>query len=117
MRVLKSSAVLAVLVSTAAVSAHAAVADLDPVRTASATRLAVGPVDYRDPAQVQRVYVRLQRAAIAVCGSPAGIDRATREADRACAEQALKQAIAQVDRPLLTALHQQSGGPVLARGY
>jgi len=73
--------------------------------------------DFRDPAQVRDVYARLQQAAMFVCGVQPGSDRTRSAADRACADQALGEAVGKLDRPLLTAMHQQSGAPMLARGY
>ena len=74
-------------------------------------------VDFRDAAQVAAFYARLQRAALFVCGYSLDSDRADQARDRACADTALRGAVAAVGRPTLTAMHQQSGAPMLARGW
>ncbi len=113
-----------VLYAAAAMSlAVAALAGPSQARTVpaqgepSAERILINRVDFRDPGQVQAVYKRLQQAALFVCGVDPSADRAEREAARACSERALGQAVQSVDRPLLTATYQQSGAPMLARGY
>jgi len=90
-----------------------------PERMEVAKLVTVEGVDFRDVAQVEAIYARLQRAALQVCMSPdlSFADRATRAADRACSQRALSTSVAALNRPLLTARYQQHDAPILASGY
>jgi UrcA family protein len=67
--------------------------------------------DFRSPEAVRALHEHLARVAAQICDSEvAGLQ--ARAADRACARQALDQAVRQIDRPVLTALH---GGRDLTR--
>lgn len=117
MRTLKM-AVAAACVLTAAVAGQALARDEAPAREASSDRIATGSVDFRDAGQVRDFHKRLQQTALFVCGvQPDVTSKKQREADRACAESAVRQAVAALDRPLLTATYQQAGAPMVARGY
>jgi UrcA family protein len=65
-------------------------------------------LDLSKPAGAQTLYKRIQKAARHVCGP---IDKYTyvipRKAFRECYEEAIAAAVAQVDRPSLTALHRE----------
>ncbi|HTI67951.1 MAG TPA: UrcA family protein [Caulobacteraceae bacterium] len=106
-------AVAATCLLAGAVAGQVQAADRD----ASAERLVVGNVDFRDAGQVRAFHKRLQQAALFVCGVSSEADREQREADRACAEKAVRDAVNSLDRPLLTATYQQAGAPMIARGY
>jgi UrcA family protein len=80
-------------------------------------RLEVGAVDFRDAGQVRAFHKRLQQAAVFVCGVSLDLDRAQRQANQACAEKVVRDAVNSLDRPLLTATYQQAGAPMVARGY
>ncbi len=71
-------------------------------------------VDYANPASVADLYVRLRRAARAVCpGDGPGLASQT-TADR-CRAEALDRALGQIDRPELYALHERQPAVRLAR--
>ncbi len=70
-------------------------------------------VDFRDPAAVSAFYRRLRDAAGAVCDSYAANSRVTSQ-DVACTENALAKAVRELDRPLLTALHDGGAATLLA---
>ncbi len=106
----------AYLIIAAAVAAFAASAasaqTIDPPgREAASHSIVVTAYDFRSPAAVQSLHDHLARVAAQVCNSElAGLQ--ARSADQACAKQALDQAVRQIDRPVLTALH---GGRDLTR--
>ena len=106
--------IAAALVLTAAVAGQSQAREAIPDREPAAEHIQVSQIDWRDPAQVKAAYKRLQQAALFVCGVGQGSDAA---ADRACAEKALRDSVDAVNRPMLTAIHQQAGAPMLARGY
>jgi UrcA family protein len=110
-------AIAAACLLTAAVAGQSQAADTNATRETSAERLAVGSVDFRDAAQVRAFHQRLQQAALFVCGVNGEAGREQRQADRACAEKAVRDAVNSLDRPLLTATYQQAGAPMVARGY
>lgn len=110
MRILQAAAAVLVLTSAGVSQAATQI----PARDASSEQLSFGHVDWRDSSQVKAVYRRLQQAAMFVCGVGQGTDGA---ADHACADKALRDAVNTANRPLLTATYQQSGAPMLARGY
>jgi len=74
-------------------------------------------VSYRDldlsrPADVQRLYHRLQEAASGVCMAPSVADLARRAAFNRCYQSVLESAVSEVHSPQLLALYQasQTGG-------
>jgi UrcA family protein len=112
-----SAAVAVTALIAAAGAAQAAPRSAVAARDVSVERLEVGAVDFRDAAQVRAFHKRLQQAALFVCGARADAIKAERDADRACAEKAMNEAVNGLNRPLLTAYYQQSGAPMVARGY
>ena len=80
-------------------------------------RVETAGVDFRNAASVEAFYAKLQRSALFVCGYSMDKDRAAQAKDRACADAALRDAVGAINRPTLTAMHQQSGAPMLARGW
>ena len=96
-------AALAVLAIGAAGPAIAADA---PSRTVN-----MAETNFRDSASVKVLYSQLRRSAQAVCDSNSANPR-IQQADQACVDRALDQAIRAASRPTLTALHNQVGpGP------
>ena len=111
-----------IVVATAALIAAAGAAQAAPkstvlARDVSTERLEVGVIDFRDAGQVRAFHRRLQQSALFVCGVRTDATRQEREADRACAEKAMSDAVNALNRPLLTATYQQAGAPMVARGY
>ena len=66
-------------------------------------------VDFRDEASVEALYSKLRRAAASVCDSYSANSRVT-QADVACASKVLNDMVREVDRPILTAMHDSSYG-------
>ena len=112
-----NAAVAAACLLTTAFAGQTLAAGREVPREASADRVEIGNVDFRNSAQVRAFHQRLQQSALFVCGVNNDASRGQREADRACAEQAVREAVNKIDRPLLTATYQQSGAPMVARGY
>jgi UrcA family protein len=76
----------------------------DDVRTA---RVRFGDLDLNSPAGAERLYRRLSIASRDVCGDSSEIIALEELADiRACRNEALEDAVARVDRPLLTAAYE-----------
>lgn len=67
--------------------------------------ISVVGVDFRDAAAVRQVYSQIKLAASSVCDNYAAISRVT-QADVACANKAVADAVRTLDRPLLTAMHE-----------
>jgi len=65
-------------------------------------------LDLSKPAGAQTLYKRIKAAAAYVCGSNGRYTRlGGRKAWRACYDTAVANAVAQIDRPSLTALHRE----------
>jgi UrcA family protein len=64
-------------------------------------------VNFRNAADVDRLYGQLQRSAEAVCDSNSANPRIT-QMDRACARKALARAVRTADRPTLTARYESA---------
>ena len=88
-----------------------------PVDAPAVRRLSVAKVDFTDPQAVKTFHERLRRAAREACNSGYLIATQLIDADRACTEATLADAVAQTNRPLLTAMHQQRQQTLTARGY
>jgi UrcA family protein len=75
---------------------------------AKAQTVSYADLDLSKPAGAQTLYKRIKAAARSVCGP---VDQYTFQMPsrvfRACFEQAIADAVAQVDRPSLTALHRE----------
>ncbi len=80
-------------------------------------RLSIAKVDFSNPEAVKALHQRLHRAAREACNSGYLIATQLIDADRVCTEQTLADAVAQADRPMLTAMHQQRQQTMTARGY
>lgn len=90
-------------------ASHWASAATDAVDPPSQTVSTAG-VDFHDRAAVESVYVKMTRAAEAVCNSYAANSRVT-ASDRACASEALAKAVHAVNQPILTALYEGDRRP------
>ena len=77
---------------------------LEPSRVTTQAKVSLRGVDFADQASVRQLYVRLNAAANDVCTSADGYGERVRRADRACAEQALTQAVRGIGQPTLTAM-------------
>ena len=87
-------------------------------RDVNLATVAARDVDFQNPASVDSFYKKLRVAAREACHSRNPYDRKVVLADRACAEQAVNQAVASLSRPLLTARAQTAGpSPSFARGF
>ncbi len=98
---------IAALAATAglslAVSAHATEAQGHPPSTA----VHVEQTNLRDPAAVKSLYAKLVRAAQEVCTSGAIDHFVAQGSDQACVQSTLNSVVGKVNRPLLTALHEE----------
>ena len=120
MRKLSAAAAAAAAACIAGLAAgHTLAAPKGPLDQPESSSLQVSTagVDFRNAAEVEAFYARLQRAALFVCGASLDKDRADRAKDRACAQAALKTAVGAVNHPTLTALNQRGDTPILARGW
>jgi UrcA family protein len=95
---------MSLVIAAAVVGASAAQAR-EPARTPTEIRL-TQVVDFHDAGQVQALHLRLGRAARAACDSGMGRDLGAALADARCARDSLDRAVARLDQPTLTALHQ-----------
>jgi UrcA family protein len=101
-----------VLAAAAALTVGAAGQAFAAAEVAPTKTVAVSDVDFRDQATTRRAYVRLHRAAATACDSNSANPRIA-QADRLCAKKAMAKAVAEVNRPVLTAMFEQSrGAPV-----
>ena len=82
-----------------------AMAEVESVRVVTAS------TDFSDPAQVQKLYLRLTAAAERVCTTPTDL-RFTVRPDRTCVEQTVAAAVKAADKPLLTATLYNAGQPL-----
>lgn len=108
-----------IIVAVLAVSALASAAQAagNPADAPAARRLSTANVDFTSSDQVKAFHQRLHRAAREACNSGYVIATQLVDADRQCTEAALAQAVAKVDRPMLTAMQQQRQTTMTARGY
>lgn len=109
--------IAAALAASVLASAGAAAAGTNPADAPAARRLSTANVDFSNPEQVKTFHQRLHRAAREACNSGYLIATQLIDADRVCTEQALAEAVAKVDRPMLTAMQQQRQQTMTARGY
>lgn len=96
---LRSALVLAAL-STALVATGVSAQD----RTADQRAVATHDVDFSNPAKVEGLYGRIRAAAHAVCQSEGSVDPMTANADRACEDQSVRDAVADIHEPQLSQL-------------
>lgn len=111
--ILGSIAQLGIVAAAVAVSVASATATAaTPARTVRYDDLNLG-----GPAGVAILYARIQAAAAQVCGDAQRVgSRIVSTAWRACVATAVDRAVAQVDRPALTAYHEaKTGAPSLIR--
>jgi UrcA family protein len=69
-------------------------------RTADQVTVSTRNVDFQNPAQVERIYNRVVTAARSVCDSDGG-DIMTQADDKACEQQAVKDALDELHQPAL----------------
>ena len=94
---------------TMGVTAYAAA----PPRTEDVVaKVSYAGVDFADPAQVKSFHGRLAHVAADVCDSGRPREIKIVASDRACAKASLNRAVAELDRPMLTAFH--TGAPMTA---
>jgi UrcA family protein len=72
-------------------------------------RVSTRGVDFADPAAVKAFYQRVRSAARTACSSDLLVPWASRE-DEACRRRFVKDAVNQVDEPLLTRLDDRASG-------
>ncbi len=97
-------AAAAALTVGAAASQTFAATEVAPTKSVS-----VAGVDFRDQAQTRQAYSRLRRAAFAACDSNSA-NPVIAQGDRLCARRAMAKAVAELDRPMLTAMFEQTRG-------
>jgi UrcA family protein len=98
------------LVTLAALSASGLAGQAVAVTPTEAPRWVVAAeANFQDEASVEALYSKLRRAAASVCDSYSANSRVT-QADVACAKKVLNDMVRQVDRPILTAMHDSSYG-------
>lgn len=114
MRMLKKSAFI--VAATCAALAAGQASALESQRAPVQVRLSTTGVDFQDKAAVKRFYRRLETAAWRACDSQVP-DLSLYSQDVRCAQAATRQAVATLDRPLVTALHSTKTSGVYARGY
>ncbi len=73
------------------------------------TSVPVSGIDFSNPDQAKLTYVRLKRAAYAACDSNSANPRVVQD-DIRCSRAALAQAIAQLNRPTVTAMYRANYG-------
>jgi UrcA family protein len=98
---------LVLAATTALLLAGPAFAEVSSVRVSTAT------TNFGDPAQVQRLYQKLNAAAERVCATPTDL-RFTVRPDRTCVEQTVAAAVRTANQPLLTATLDNAGRPLSA---
>jgi UrcA family protein len=110
MKALATPSALAVALTAAlawpAISAHAERIEGVTVSSAPTIRVSYAELDINKPRGLEVLYSRIQHAAEVVCG----VDRTPRELARgrqatACYKTAVDDAVRQINRPTLTALH------------
>ncbi|MFO7278029.1 MAG: UrcA family protein [Pseudomonadota bacterium] len=75
-------------------------------------KVSFADLDLDKPADAAELYKRIQRAAQVVCGPRVSANELGRMYDaRRCSQQAISDAVAQVNRPTLTAVHRNVTGP------
>lgn len=70
----------------------------------------VAGVNFTDRADVESFYSKLHRAAAVACDSYSANSRVS-AGDRLCADRVVAKAVQTLDRPVLTAMHQDRFGP------
>ena len=95
-----------VIIAAAGVAALFAVSGVARAE-APAQRVSFAKVDFRDQAATKEFYERVRAAARLACRSPYIISTKTVENDRVCVEDTVSDAVNAVNRPVLTAMHQQ----------
>ncbi len=106
---------LVAAVTCSALSAGEALAR-DSERAPTAIRLSTAAVDFQDSAAVRSFYKRLENAAWKACDSQIP-DLTLRREDVRCVKATIQQAVASLDKPLVTARHQSRSAQAYARGY
>jgi UrcA family protein len=99
-----------VVVLLCTVATGVAAAFPDPDEPLSVT-VNYADLDLSKPAGVGALYRRLEKAAKTVCGPYADRDPRRKAVWRDCYDQAVANAVANIDRPMLTALHSAKKAP------
>jgi UrcA family protein len=73
------------------------------------TRVPVSGIDFSNPEQAKLTYIRLKNAANAACASNSANPRVVQD-DIRCSRAALATAVAQLNRPTVTAMYQSNYG-------
>jgi UrcA family protein len=109
---LKLNVAAAAVVSILALAGQATAADSSsaPVRVVS-----TAGVNFQDAKTVDVFYARLRAAAAEVCDSNSANPRIT-QLDQVCRDKVLARTVAEVNRPLLTAMHSSASGGRLYAG-
>ncbi len=101
---------LSLLVTAIAVTTGVTAQAAQPPRTEEVVaKVSYAGVDFADPAQVKAFHNRLAHVAADVCDSGAR-ELKIIVSDNACAKASLNRAVAELDRPMLTAFH--TGAPM-----
>ncbi len=99
-----------ILAATAAlfVGGFAGAAFAAPVQDTPAQAVSVAGVNFNDRTDVQKVYTRINRAARVACDSNSA-NPVIAQADQICAKRAVAEAVATLNRPVLTAMYENRG--------
>jgi UrcA family protein len=95
---------------TACLAAGCASADIDRDYDVPKVVVSLAGIDLSTPAGAKAVYGRIRSAAESVCGVNQSRDLVQVRQARACFQSSVDDAIARVDRPLLSALHERRMG-------
>lgn len=98
------------LISAAAFAAvsFASVASAE-IREPAAVHVDVSKVNFANASQVRSLYHRIEVAASEVCHSDVS-DPMTVEADAACRQQAVRDAVGEIGQPMLSAIDDEANG-------
>lgn len=99
------------LISAAAFAAvsFASVATAADIREPAAVHVDVSKVNFAKASQVRSLYHRIEAAASEVCHSDVS-DPMTAEADAACRQQAVHEAVNEIGQPMLSAIDDEANG-------
>ena len=102
-----------ITLSWAACSTQARGADdtvVDVQKEVDVRKVSYGDLNLNTEAGAEVLYRRLRSAADQVCMSSGSLDAGIRAAWRACYDKAMNSAVASVNKPMLTALHNRLSG-------
>lgn len=102
-----------IFITAAIVSAFAAVGAQAgiPIQSYSdeAVHVSLRKTDFNNPTAVHFAYARLKAAASMVCDSEGPVDIQIAKADQDCRANALREAVAEINQPTLSAVASQDG--------